>query len=429
MARMLHRPEAPVSGQKVFIAVAAYEGCGAGFTWSLFHTGAALAKAGVGYELAIYSGNCHVDDSRNRLVRDFLSSDCTDMVFLDVDVGWAAPDFVRLLAYDRDVVAGVYPKKHGDDTYPVRTLPGEIWSEADGLIEVAGVPTGFLRIRRPVLEQLAEVSVKYNAKNDGAFATPCIFERQIHEGVRWGGDYVFCRKWRAMGGKVYIDPAMRFEHSGEQTWHGQVGMWLKKRSGIALDQPLARIRAGAAGAEDMIDLFDAWENPFAAEPVLLSALAALAREAKGPILETGSGLSSLVLAAANPHVEIHALEDAPIFADYVDQVAKRYGLSNLTVHCLPLKDGWYDTEGLPKAKWGLVFLDGPRRSSGRRADAVKHLDLSQAIIVADDTGENAAGAATLQALSESHDMHVFPVNNQRAFAVGKPRKSAEARAA
>ena len=218
MSRMLHRRGKPADGrQKVFIAVAAYEGTGAGFTYAMFHTGAALAEAGIDFELAIYSGNCHVDDSRNRLVRDFLNSDCTDLFFLDVDLGWLAADFVKLLGYDRDVVAGIYPKKHGDDTYPVIPFPGEIWSDRAGLIEVQAVPTGFLRIRRAVLERLAASAVHYNSKNDAPSAIPLIFDREVHDGIRWGGDYVFCKKWREAGGQIFIDPVLRFEHSGEQS--------------------------------------------------------------------------------------------------------------------------------------------------------------------------------------------------------------------
>lgn len=424
MARMLHRREAPADGrQKVFIAVAAYEGCGAGFSWSLFHTGAALAKAGAAYELAIYAGNCHVDDSRNRLVRDFLNSDCTDLVFLDADVGWQAGDFVKLLAHDRDVVAGIYPKKHGDDTFPVKTLPGPIWSDADGLIEVEGVPTGFLRIRRHVLETLAARAETYNAKNDRAFGTACIFERQIHNGVRWGGDYVFCRKWRALGGRIFIDPSMRFEHSGEETWAGNVGAWLRQRAGIGLIAGLEAVSRGEETPESMMEVFDAWGNPFAAAPALLIALAKLARQSKGPILECGAGLSSLVMASANPNVEVHAMEDSPVFAEHLRVEAQKYGLRNLVVHCRPL-NGWYDLTGVPALDWALVFIDGPRRTTGSRADAPRHIDLSRAIVVADDVQEDGGVPALKRALEPTHKLAVIQTGS-KSFAIGAPHQLAE----
>lgn len=430
MARMLHRREvpAPDGAQKVFIAVAAYQDCGAGFTWSLFHTGATLAKAGIASELAIYSGNCHVDDSRNRLVRDFLNSDCTDLVFLDADVAWRAADFLTLLAYDRDVVAGVYPKKHGDDTYPVKLLPGEQWSDADGLIEVQGVPTGFLRIRRGVLELLAAEAETYNAKNDGAYATACIFERQIHAGSRWGGDYVFCRKWRAMGGRIYVDPAMRFEHSGEHTWIGSLGNWMRQRSGIGLKSGLDAISAHEEGPEHFIDMLDAWNNPFAASSLMLKGLVEAVRAKGGPVLECGSGLTTLCMAAARPDIEIHCLENSPVFAEHLRQEAARYGLSNITIHTRPLKDGWYDAPIAGERDWSLVVIDGPPRKDGGRIGALHNIYLLDAAVFADDVQGDGGVPEIVTALSLTHDVRVIS-EGPRSFLIGAPRKQEKAEAA
>lgn len=426
---MLHRAGPPAQGQKVFIAVAAYEGCGAGFTYALFHTGAALAAARIGYELAIYSGNCHVDDSRNRLTRDFLASDCTDMVFLDADVGWNASDFLKLLAYDRDVVAGIYPKKNGDDTFPVKLFPGEIWSDADGLIEVQGVPTGFLRIRRHVVETLAEDAEKYNAKNDRAFATPCIFERQIHEGTRWGGDYVFCRKWRAKGGKVYIDPLMRFEHSGEDTWTGQAGMWFKKRSGIGLIDPIKAVRARREDAADYVDMIDAWGNAqFGASSVMLKGLAEAVRSTGGPVLELGSGLSTLVMAAADPSAEIHCLENSPVFAEHLRIEAAKHGITNIHIHCRPLQgDGWYNIDDLPALPWRLAVIDGPRKEGQTRMAAFERIDLRDAVVFADDVQRDGGAPAVIDALARTHNICVFE-DDTRSFVMGAPRITQKAAA-
>lgn len=427
---MLYERGKPVQGQKVFIAVAAYEGLGAGFSYSLFHTGAALARAGVGSELAIYSGNCHVDDSRNRLAHDFLLSDCTDLVFLDADIGWSAESFLKLIAYDRDVVAGVYPKKNGDDAFPVKTLPGEIWSDREGLIEVAGVPTGFLRIRRAVIERLAERAVRYNAKNDSAYGTALIFEREIHAGTRWGGDYVFCRKWRELGGKIYIDPMMRFEHSGEDTWSGCVGTWLRQRSGIGLKAGLAAVSQGKETIEHFIQLHDAWGNKFAASTVMLAALAVLARESVRPILECGSGLSTLIMAAANPSIEIHVLENSPIFAEHLRIEAGKHGLTNIHIHSRPLKDGWYDCETLPALEWALVVIDGPPRKDANRLEILSRLDLSAATVVADDVQAHGGVVGMIDALTKTHHVRLSgEANETRVFAICAPKSKVEAEAA
>ncbi len=412
---MLYRAGKPASGQKDFLAVAAYEGFSAGFGHALYHTAKAMTEAGIESELAIYSGNCHVDDSRNRLVRDFLNSDCTDLVFLDADVRWPEKNMLDLVRYDRDVVAGIYPKKHSDDVYPVLLQEGEIWSDLDGLIEVDGVPTGFLRIKRHVLERMSLWAEHYSAKNDGAGSIPCIFERETSDGIRWGGDYNFCRKWRALGGKIYIAPEMRFEHSGEHAWVGSAGAWLRQKAGIGLNRGIAAIKAGLETAEDAVELFDVYGNGYAATAPLIMALALTARNTKGPILECGAGLSSLVLAAATSE-DVHSLEDNPIFADAVMSEAKKLGLNNLHIHCETPVDGWYGLEGLPKLDWGLVFVDGPRRAGGGRHLVFDRIDLSRSTVIVDDAaGENNLPGLITQ-LGKTHRTEVID-----RFVIGAPK--------
>lgn len=227
MSRLFHRPGDGVAEQRVFLATPAYAGVGAGYAESLFVSAQALAQAGIASELAILSGYCHVDDARNRLVREFLDTSCTDLVFLDADMGWLPESLVALCRYDRDVVAATYPMRSAETHFPVRVLPGPIWSDAEGLIEVEGVPAGFLRIRRRVLERLGAGAPKVCITPGSPDDVPVIFERQIHEGVRWGGDYVFCRKWRAAGGKVYVVPDVVLEHTGQQSFSGSLGAVLR----------------------------------------------------------------------------------------------------------------------------------------------------------------------------------------------------------
>jgi hypothetical protein len=417
LARVLYERKPPVKGQKLFLAVQCYEGIGAGCAYSLFQFGQVLKAVGIEAELSIYTGNCHVDDGRNRLVRDFLLSDCTDMVFLDADVGCPPSNLIQLLGYDVDVVAGIYPKKGGDDQFPVKMLPGEIWSDRQGLIEVQGVPTGFLRIRRHVLEQMADKAIHYNARNDASTAMPLIFERQVHDGTRWGGDYVFCRKWRAMGGKVHIAPEMIFEHSGMQTWSGRVGAWLREKAGLGLRLPLDRIRHGKETAADFSDLFDAYGNPFAATPALLFALVTCARKATA-VYEFGSGLSSLALAAASSRPVV-AFESSPIYADHLRETAERLGL-DVVVRYAPLVDGWYNCPDMSVPPGGLVFVDGPRGGRGRPG-IFKHVDLSQATVIVDDVQADAGMPEMAERLRQTHRVEIIEDSNRRSFCVAVPK--------
>ena len=417
MARVLYERKPPVEGQKLFLAIPCYEDIGAGCAYTLFQFGQALRAEGIEVELSIYTGNCHVDDGRNRLVRDFLLSDCTDMVFLDADVGCPPSNLIDLLGYDVDVVAGVYPKKNGDDKFPVKMLPGEIWSDRQGLIEVQGVPTGFLRMRRHVLEKLAANAIHYNAKNDAPSAIPLIFERQVHDGTRWGGDYVFCRKWRELGGKVFIAPEMVFEHSGTDTWSGRAGSWLRTKHGLGLSRPLERIAERTDTVEDYVDLFHEYGNPFAATPSLLFCLVQVARRSQG-VIEFGSGLSSLALAAAS-QTPVVSYESSPIYADSLTREAKRLGL-DVVVRYAPLEGGWYNCPDMVIAPGTLVFIDGPRGGAGRPG-IFSHVDLTHATVIVDDVQADGGMPEMVERLRHTHKVEIVEDSPRRSFCVAVPK--------
>lgn len=364
MPRMYHRP-VRADGQKVFLATPAYGGLGAGYAFALFNSSAALSDAGIAAELAIYEGDCHVDDARNRLVRDFLETDCTDLVFLDADLRWEPQSLVDLCQYDRDVVAATYPFKQDEGGFPVAFKGGDMWAEPDGLIEVLAVPTGFLRIRRHVLESLAVRAVKFRPKNDGRAEIPLIFEREIENGARRGGDYAFCRKWRELGGMIHVAPEVYMEHAGGQVWAGSLGHHLREQLHGALGAGLFEIGNRIDTAETYNRLVDAWGNgKFVAGGGLHQAAVTLARRTEGPVLECGSGLTTLALAAAG--AEVYTLEHKPEWALHVTQAAKEHGLK-VHVRCLPLKDGWYQAPRDWPAEFALVVCDGPPRGLGDRS--------------------------------------------------------------
>lgn len=355
--------------RRVFLAVPSYGSLSGLTAFSLFRSHVDLQAAGFDVELAMLMGDCHVDDARNRLVRDFLASDCQDLVFIDADVGFQTADLICLLNHDRDVVGGAYPKKADIEQYPVWMTDGPMWSDADGLLEVVGIGTGFLRIRRKVLEAMAAVAAEYTDPSGDQVRE--VFRREIIDGVRNSGDIAFCRRWRAMGGKVFVDPSFYLEHRGEKTWAGTLAAHLRKKNGIAMQHGLDRIRVGKETDADYFELMCEWGNdPWSAGPELLKAAVMVARQVKGACLETGSGITTLVMAAANPALTIHALEHQAEWKARLEQAAARLGLENIVVHFAPLKEypagKWYDLPRLPWDQVDLVMCDGPPRQEGNR---------------------------------------------------------------
>lgn len=403
-------PEAP---RRVMLAVPTYSGdvmaeCVTGLFGALHE----LLKIGVTSDFLIESGNCHVDDTRNSVVREFLKSDCEDLIFIDADVGFKASDVARLVSYDRDIVGGVYPKKEDELSFPV-LAEGELWADEDGLVEVLGLPTGFLRIRRKVLEVLRDGAVSFIGQNGEPEPYHVIFERRIEAGKRWSGDYAFCRKARDAGFKLYADPEMSFSHTGNKSWRGALGDYWRRKAGLEpmrFERAIEALKAGDPTSADFLALWEGWGNDYALQPDAIAAMWRLAKVTKGPVLETGSGLSTLVMAAAG--AEVHALEHDRAWYERTRGALARYSLS-AKVHYAPLSevDGlvWYGLEqisDLPEA-FGLVLCDGPQRRWGREGLFRRLGDrIPRAVWIMDDA-DDPAQVAMLEREAGDREVHVM----------------------
>lgn len=362
---------------------------------SLMQTMLVMQRENISYEIIIEAGNCHVDDTRNSAVREFLKSDCTDLFFIDADVSFDPEAVVRLLRLDRDIIAGVYPKKQDEEDFPVRVADGvELWADADGLVEVEGAPTGFMRIKRSVLESLAEKFKhrRYSGQGSSPDDPPytIIFERTYEAGRRLSGDYAFCRKWKDMGGKIHVDPELPFTHEGLKEWGGVLGDFWRKKHGVVdaqYESSIARLRNGDTSPDVFVSLYKGWDNPWSAPPGLLATAYSMAMKSKGTILECGSGITTLVLAIACEKTgnKLVSLESDAGWMAKVSGELKRFDITNPVVFS-PITDygrfKWYkrpEIDGIT-----LVVCDGPQRVYGRNG-LFELMPIDDATIIMDDT--------------------------------------------
>lgn len=183
----------------------------------------AAALLGIEMQIAFVPGSSLVTAARDQVTRAFLASDADRLVSVDADVSWKPGQLLALARHAVDVVGGAYRKRCTEETYPVAWLDrAELWSDpATGLIEVSCLPGGFLAISRTVLEQMRDAHPERTYIHDGEtfHAFYC---------VPYGGgeDGAFCDDWRALGGKVWLDPDQTLTHDG---YTGNIGAWLKSR--------------------------------------------------------------------------------------------------------------------------------------------------------------------------------------------------------
>lgn len=384
----------------MLLATPSYDKPAAAYTFAIARARQALHDEGIQTAYLLLQGNCHVDDSRNSIVRDFLESDCTELLFLDADVDFEPKALVQLCKRDLDIVGGVYPyRREGGENMPVRMMPGA--TIVDGLLEVEGLPTGFMKIKRHVLETMAAVAPKYF---DKIYETALVFDRPTPDEnkTRWGGDVDFCNRWRSMGGRIFADADLRLGHTATVVVRDSLAGHIRRLSGQTLTHVIPRVRAGIETEEDYNEAFQYAANNYAADAGVLAVVTGVARKCRGPIIETGSGLSSVFMGAVTDQT-VYSLEHVQHYAAQTVAWCEEAGVANVGVCYAPLKDFWYDVDQfeLPK-KFALGFCDGPPRMYGTRMRFFEVLAHRCEVIIVDDIKTDNGFAKAVNAWAEAN---------------------------
>lgn len=190
-----------------------------------------------GWEAAIMyrSHDSMITRARDVLFSMFLETDCTDLFFIDDDIGCRPGSFARLMEHPVDVVGGAYRGRKDPEEYAIRPLPSGImqFDPETKLMEVEAVATGFLRITRAAAEQVAAADPDAWYTDSTAPAGLKIrsvfdnyLDREKHQ--KWSEDYFFCRRYRETGGKVWVDPVLELDHTGTKTFTGCLFDYLKR---------------------------------------------------------------------------------------------------------------------------------------------------------------------------------------------------------
>ena len=206
------------------------------FTLAYAETCVILEKLGIGYASRFIVGSSNLARARNVLVARALAKGMTDLLFIDDDMGWTPNDVVRLLASEREVIGAVGRKKaekpdSDPDVWCVKFLPGSnerLRQDEMGNVEVERIGTGFLKIDLAVFRRLAAAHPEWKLPGDDGM-DPAVREN-YYQFFRFGDaaqgdigeDYVFCDRWRALGGSIWMDPTIRLTHVGDKAYSGAI---------------------------------------------------------------------------------------------------------------------------------------------------------------------------------------------------------------
>jgi hypothetical protein len=198
---------------------------------------------GFGVRVELLGNDSLITRSRNTLVARFMDRpEATHLLFVDADITFQPAQVLRMIRFGQDVVAGMYPLKlrdwspeaiarvrHGEglETAPLRYVgvpEAEPARESqDGFMTGDYAGTGFMLIKRAALARMmaAHPELQFAAAHDRA--TPdtspyqfALFDCMIEPETRHylSEDYTFCRRWRDLGGKIWLDTQGPLVHTG-----------------------------------------------------------------------------------------------------------------------------------------------------------------------------------------------------------------------
>jgi|LakMenEpi03Aug12_release.lakeMendotaPanAssembly.Ray.scaffolds.fasta_scaffold687678_2 hypothetical protein len=205
--------------KKVFIGtVSSNAALSAYYVTSLFNSQKALSKD-VEFCLDIIINEPLIQLARNKLLSVFLESDCDQLIFIDSDQAWTPDDLLKLIDSDKDFIgAPVILKTSNNYNVSFDRVSN------DELMEVDFVGTGFLKISKKVAKAVWDISEEYK---EGDSLNKMAFEIKIIDGNIMSEDFVFCKKWKDLGGKIFIDPSIDPYHIGSASFKGNFKEYLK----------------------------------------------------------------------------------------------------------------------------------------------------------------------------------------------------------
>lgn len=221
---------------------------------SVFRLSQLLMQAGINFRITTLRNESLVPRARNILTAMFLEDkSCTHLFFIDADIEFEPESVIRMLAFDKDLIAGAYPKKTVNWDGVKKAVNAGVedisTSGADyainlkfqdeakrqvrfeyGAIEVLDASTGFFMIKREVIENMTKKFPELHYNNDSnldpKFNPYCyaLFDTMIDPVDRryLSEDYTFCRRLQQMGGEIWIDINTKLNHVGTFTYPGNV---------------------------------------------------------------------------------------------------------------------------------------------------------------------------------------------------------------
>tara|TARA_B110000967_G_scaffold199842_1_gene234770 strand:- start:13331 stop:14170 length:840 start_codon:yes stop_codon:yes gene_type:complete len=220
------------------------------------------------YNIPLHINFCKNDSlitrARNNLVAKAMNNpEMTHILFIDNDITWDPLDILKLIISDKELVGGIYPYKNynwdklkepdviqnilnkKNNSFFKNTSDKEIIQHSlleynlnyksknievnNNLIEVRHIATGFMLIKRIVIEKLFEVypntkyvdDINYLNQDEEKFAY-ALFDCAVIDKHYFSEDWLFCHRWSQINGKIFTDISINLQHTGLEDYNGSI---------------------------------------------------------------------------------------------------------------------------------------------------------------------------------------------------------------
>jgi hypothetical protein len=237
--------------------------CNVDFTICLIDTMFLLQKYKIKATFETCRNDSLVSRARNNLMAKAMLKNPTHIFFIDSDIVWKAIDVLKLLMSDKELIGGIYPKKKynwkifedknilnkydenlkksvfknmfsSEDFPTCKLIDYNFATESaqvnviENLIELKHLPTGFMMIKKCVVEDLMKEykntkyvdDVGFLQKNENEFAY-ALFDCGVENNQYMSEDWVFCNRYKKTGGKIYADITIDLIHIGTTYYKGK----------------------------------------------------------------------------------------------------------------------------------------------------------------------------------------------------------------
>jgi hypothetical protein len=249
---------------KLYILTPCYGGlCHVNYINKVMDTKDLLRSLGIDVVIQFIRNESLITRGRNNLIAKSMSDpNMTHVLFIDSDITWDPSSVLKLIIGDKELSGGIYPikkyhwdrltkenmesimerknlsyNKHLTETqllyhnllhYNFNYLNNNNRIE-NNMMEIYTLATGFMMLKRECIDKMIAAYPQYKYTDDCGFLQGdenkyayALFDCAIVNDHYFSEDWMFCHRWKEIGGKIFVDITIDLVHTGQEDYSGRI---------------------------------------------------------------------------------------------------------------------------------------------------------------------------------------------------------------